>query len=732
MDQKTNVEISDLPAYIIVHIFKFIDRTDLLFSIRNTCQLWNQLSRERVLWRTLDVTDFHNYVFTPKTFLELLRDTCEAVESCHFNLIQHDLKIIKHEGTICPHLQEICIGFRNKANLNNVISTIDVNNGLLRLSEKYPDLKKLCIVNQVLLFEDIFKTLEVFVYESIDRSVGRIRAREFLQHHSCLKHITLKRCILSVAAVTKILTEYSQLITLDLLGCTCVFDELNNALNLEDLKVEKLRTLNLSETDVVDGLLQKIARKAAKLEHLNIAKCPRITNAAIEHVAKFCTNLRILIINVDVINHSEGQFDVTGAGIERIAENCHHLTVLKINNCPEVGDNGVASIVKACHQLVELEVAGCLSLQDETVLSLVKNCLRIRRLNLGNCPQLTGRSISSVLKHCKNLRYLNIESCHRVADLELIESKTHEILGDSDYEVKVEEVNCELIGKKHKVETAPEILENDNFSKLEDVKTKVADEKNGMVGAVPGTLETEDTCTDTVEKQQAESAEYISEEFECSDNELRTDENAVKPFADLSQATETKFTHDNVPSVQFLRFLEKHSHVSVLNLSFCSKVTNNCIKQIAQHCPDLRELDIQACYMVTNAGVRELIQHCKFLQTLNISGGSVSQTSRLTDDCLEDIIRYGNLKKLMIVKNYNITADGVFKVVQNCEEIQSLTVEVSRRSNISKEMLIELSGDVKDKTICLQFRGDVEILVFKDAEFKLRHQLDDSGIHNKI
>lgn len=672
---QSNVSIYNLPPYILIHIFRFVNQKDLLFSVRNTCRLWNHLSREKVLWRTLDVQNFPDYAFTPKLFLDLLRNTSDGLEGLHFDVLQHDLKIIKHEGIYCSSLKEVCIGIQKRNNhfTSNSISTVDINNGLLRLSEKYPNLVKLCVINQVLLFEDIFRNLQEFVYESIDRSVGRIRAREFLGFHQCLKQITLRKCILSVETVTKILKEYKELELLDLCGSTTMFDEINNSIGGEEINVDKLKSLNLSETDVVDGLLMKIARKAHGLQYLNIAKCQRLTNATVEVVAKNATCIRTLIINVDDVTLSEGQCDVTFAGIERVAENCPYLTVLKINHCPEVGNSGVAAVVKTCHQLVELEIAGCLSLQDATVLSLVNNCPRIQRLNLGGCPQLTGKSASCVLKQCKNLKYLNIETCHRVTDLRLSEN---EVNGSDLFATEDSQTNLRGQGEIKVLDLSESLKHEDNVQEKE---------KNY-----------DDTCkSERLEQHNKE------EEMRSSDVHLS----------------------DRITSMQCLELLKNHSHVTVLNLSFCSKISNSCVKQIACHCSDLRELDIQACYMVTNAGVRELLKFCRFLRILNISGGSVFQTSRLTDECLQDIVEYGkSITKLTAVKNYNFTAEAVFNVIEKSDLIQSVNVEVSKRSNISKEMLIELSGRVKDKTICLQFRADVEILVFKDAEFKIRQR----------
>jgi hypothetical protein len=360
----------------------------------------------------------------------------------------------------------------------------------------------------------------------------------------------------------------------------------------------------------------------------------------------------------------------------------------------------VAAIIKGCPELEEFEVSGCLSLQDVTVLSLVKNCPKIRRLNLGNCPQLTGKSVSSVLRCCKSLKDLDIETCNRVTDLDLVDTEACRTFA------QINEIDKDTGKEVAKAEAVLGVLILDAVEEINDSKDKLYDEMTG--NARDMVLE---------EKMSDGSQNNDKSDKSCLNSDVNEKRSSI-----LSDGSDAKLICKLDQSMQYLEFLSNCCHVSVLNLSFCSGITNSCIKQLAWHCPDLRELNIAACYMVTNAGVKELVQCCKFLRHLNISGGAVTQTSRLTDDCLSDIVKHGkNLKELIVQKNYNISADGVLNIVQNCEEIGLICVEASQRSNLSKDMLIDVMGLVKHKTTCLQIKADIkiEIRVLKDAEFDI-------------
>ncbi|KAL4222932.1 hypothetical protein ACF0H5_018973 [Mactra antiquata] len=606
-----SMTVSDLPHDIVLYIFQFISKKDLLFNVRNTCSLWNQLSRQKKFWKTLDIKDFSNYVFPTKLFLNLLADIQDSVEVLVFNLNHHDLQAILHDQIECTNLKEIRFESTSSLTCGEELKT-----AVSVFSIKYPDLQKLSVISYVSESEDVFPLLNSFTFSGEDRSL--MNWKQFYILHPHLTEITFQNCELEADVLIHILTQYPGLRKLDITHCQCSYSEIYEYLKSGEITppLTMLQYLNISNTDISDALLEEITKQSSMLKLIDITSCSRLTNTGIEAVARQCPDIKTLIINVNEFGHS----DVSFSGAQSVAEHCKCLEVLKLNYCPEVGDEGVKCLANSCFNLKVLEIAGCLSLLDSTVATLTETCKYIQKLKFSGCSKLTSKSLSTVLTRCKHLKYLNIESCHRVADLDLQE------LG-SDEQLVTYAKNQPNVGDKK----------------------------------VLGYFESD-----------------------------------VNAFA-------------------------LHSHVSTLIMRFCSNVSNNCMKKVAQFCPDLQKLDIQACYLVTNAGIREVLKQCKYLKHLNISGGSVSQTSRINNDCLLDVVKHGhNLQELRIVENYNITVDGVMPIVQECKNMVSVCVGIGKRTNISKEGLIDMSAKIENKTICLQFKLHAEILIYDNVELSLK------------
>lgn len=66
------------------------------------------------------------------------------------------------------------------------------------------------------------------------------------------------------------------------------------------------------------------------------------------------------------------------------------------------------------------------------------------------------------------------------------------------------------------------------------------------------------------------------------------------------------------------------TNLKKLDLSdWCSYVTDDCMRAVAESCPNLEELQIPSCRQLTLTGVEVVAQRCEKLRTLNITVGPV-------------------------------------------------------------------------------------------------------------
>ncbi|XP_052771100.1 F-box/LRR-repeat protein 7-like [Mya arenaria] len=654
MDGFQKPVMMDLPVNVLLQIFKYLSHEDLISGVRRTCKVWNQLTYERVFWREISLSLFPGCGLATKSFLELIADTVDSIETLVVDLDKLESKVIDHEGIYCPNLKEVCLKGGYSCSVFEEHYE-DVNQCLRNLSEKYCGLESLKLVCSDFItdqmktndrfneqsgsstIETLFPNLKSVTFaRNSDRTPGfnERELKRFLASHRHLKELSIKNCALKASTLELIFTEMPDIKKLDLRNSLSSLEFEFDALDLisEKICLTNLRVLVLCECKLSDKLLRSFAKHSQHLEELLLTGVEGITNIGLESVAMCCPKLKRLLLNNNPFLHVKS--NVTDAGIERIAEHCHQLKVLNLRHCTEISDVAINAVASGCSWLEELYVSDCLSLTDMCLVNLVKNCTRLSVLDVSNCSQLTSKSVNAILTQCKALRRFSVGMCHRVKDISLV----------------------------HKEE--------------DDETARISDTMNGS--------------------------------------------KMEEPLPSQAKHTPVYVRYDALN-------LGKHSHVYRLDFHFCSALTNACIKQLANYCRDLRELNVQACALVTNAGVKEIVKKCTFLRKLNISGGSMSQTSRLTDSCLEDIaVNAKNLENLTITQNFNITAESVFEVVRKCPQIMLVVVDHgarNKRSNIVQDRLIDLSGEVPEKTICLQFRArTAEVHVYRNCELYIRSQ----------
>jgi hypothetical protein len=71
-----------------------------------------------------------------------------------------------------------------------------------------------------------------------------------------------------------------------------------------------------------------------------------------------------------------------------------------------------------------------------------------------------------------------------------------------------------------------------------------------------------------------------------------------------------------------------------IDLSYCDKLTDGGIGELARHCTGLTTVNLSRCYELTDGGLCELARHCAGLTTVNLS-----HCNKLTDGGLGDFKR---------------------------------------------------------------------------------------------
>ena len=149
-----------------------------------------------------------------------------------------------------------------------------------------------------------------------------------------------------------------------------------------------------------------------------------------------------------------------------------------------------------------------------------------------------------------------------------------------------------------------------------------------------------------------------------------------------------------------------HSELRTLNIGLCSKVTDQCLRQIATFCPDLRELDINGCFNTTDLGISYIVRGCQRLELLNISSGSMIQKMSLTDQSLVSIATHCKyLRRLHVEKNPLMSLEGYKNFFDNCPLPCTVSLTTKSPEILKMDVLMVEDGGNKCKRVNVFSKG---------------------------
>ena len=643
------MNILDLPVDITLKIFSFLSPVGLAGTVRHVCTNWHNLSYDNSLWKVIDLK---KYGLHHKFNSSTFREFLRGI--CE-SVQRLDLRYSNLDDEAYFHEDIFC---RNLQEL--CLFGCDISGDcVIRLLEKYPSLKTVSLtLKSTKTFSDILKQLQKLdclrleIYNTSIEEYSVDMVEEFgllFRQNKHMDCLSFTHCDFPLSLYNEILLNRSDLRELNIKFCGQIRSDIFEMTTKHSLS--QLQKLELNNTKFDDSVLIAFSERAPKLKYVSIGGCGSfVTDTGISYLAEHSTRLTTLIISRNRYDNSS----VTNVSLEIVAEFCHKLRHLEVNYCSEVSDSGVIAIARGCPELDEFQVAGCTALSDTAVQCLVEHCSKLRKLNLRECVQLTSLSVNAVITNLKHLKDLDLETCHRITDLNLY--KRYEANGIS----------------ADKQEAAS--LAGSGNDKMENIYTDDDDRVDKIDNDI--------SLNSGISKSAP--TENIDEENDKTDMDATLWKN-----------------------------LDDHSHLFSLHLGFCSKISVNCIRQIASYCLDLRDLNLQGCSHISDSSIETLMKCCKFLRKLNIAGGSVNQTSRLTDRCLRFISENGEyLLRLVICKNHNITVSGLFLVITGCPKIRQVSASAGERTNVTVAGLKTKVAGLESKLIRIEKCGDARAEIF--------------------
>lgn len=496
--------ISTLPRKIAIQIFKYVDVADLA-RCACVCRSWKVITQANSLWSRLDFYKVRNRV-TNKVVTKLLYK-CRPylihlnMRGCHY-LTQPSFISIGE----CCNLQDLnfseCIGINDemlklvakgcKILLYLNISHTHITDASLRTIAKY------CSNLQFLSLAHCKKfTDRGLQYLASGKNSEKL---DYLDLSGCLQItpggfknlasgcVNLQSLLLNDFptlnddCLAPISTRCIKLHTLSFLGSPLLSDEAFRKLainkNLKKLKIEGNQRIS-------DLSLKVIGLMCPNLEHLYIADCQRLTDAALKSltscrfltVANFADCVRISDKGVrQLVEGPCGpklrELNLTNCirvgdiAMVNIHKRCHNMTYLSVCYCEHISEAGV-ELLGQTHSLTSLDISGCncgdqglsalgnnsrlkdvtlsecANITDLGLQKFAQQCKDIERLDISHCMQITDGAIKNLAFCCRTLNVLNLAGCKLVTDLSI-----QYLSGVCHYLLQLDVSGCHLITDK--------------------------------------------------------------------------------------------------------------------------------------------------------------------------------------------------------------------------------------------------------------------------------------------
>lgn len=309
--------------------------------------------------------------------------------------------------------------------------------------------------------------------------------------------------------------------------------------------------------------------------------------------------------------------EMTDSFFGRLAP-CTRLERLTLVGCSTLSDETIARTVPSFPNLVAIDLSGVESVTDRTVFALADSCQQLQGINLQNCRRVTSASVSALAGRCPLLRRVKLSG---LADLTDEPVSTLAIKGTLLLEI-------DLNGCKRLSDRA-----------IRDVWTHSHNMR---------------------EMRLSHCVELTDLAFPAPHN-IREPPSSLNPFP-----YSTRFPTSDPPPLRLSRPLE---HLRMLDLTNCSKITDDAVEGIVTASPRLRNLVLSKCGQLTDRAIESICLLGKHLHYLHLG-----HASSITDRSVKTLARScTRLRYIDLASKCFFFSHRVILTPFSCEDCNLLT-----------------------------------------------------------
>ncbi len=346
--------------------------------------------------------------------------------------------------------------------------------------------------------------------------------------------------------------------------------------------------------------------------------------------------------------------------LKRIIENFPNLKVLDIDSSSILKSNirdTLPLISKNCRHLESLHLNKISNLSTELVLDLANSCPELKSLSLSYCSGISENTITRLgelrLKdNSKKITSLHLKGDYGITQVALSSlSELKHLTLDSNIRVDKQDI-LSLI------ERCPK-LESFGINKI-----FLDDDKDILIALGKN-------CPNLTS-------------LEISNRHLF--ENGVF-MAFIANCPKLQHLSFPVNNEQTLALAQHCPDLRFLNLTMCYDLTVETLSLLADKCPNLRSLSFNNCKLLTDDHIAVLAQRCRKLEVLILSGCSL-----LTDNTIVALSRYCPNLRTLDLRQFRFAQESISMLANGFPRLESL--DLSECQDLDDES-IELFAECK-------------------------------------
>ncbi|CAC5403233.1 unnamed protein product [Mytilus coruscus] len=559
------MEINKLPPEVIVWIFRYLPREELI-QAKVICKLWYQLSKSKMLWKSVTAISYiNNEDETTQINIVLQNILINSHQIQNLKISPLELKLILRQS---PEVK-----FANLLHLVLAVDRVYGTSLFNLISERCPNLKTLkfsCFSWQTWKTTASFLTklpLEeidmAFEDDDIDLSV----LPSFSQF-SCMQKLNLftssvdlvKHVLLNLKTISGIRAPRTMV-------CRDTFQNMP--------VIPGLTLLHLDYTEIDDESLFIIARCTHNLNFLSVIGCT-VTDKGVSQITYSCKKLEYLRMG------SSDDKMTSVLSLAAISRESNSLKYINAQNINLSTQQYLMDITESYKSILYLELTGCSGLNDSALEVIANNCSKLEKGIFSGCNRITLSGVMCILTKCLRLTRLILSRCLNLSEvLNKGNLRDEDSLSNNPSNMSQDEMSSTL--NIIKLPMSTEII---NSADIVQTCSYKAESTNARTY--------KETLTEVTVTEKTEKEGYTISSYQLF---------SIEQFKPISN-----------------NLMERHCELRELDVSLCPNLTARSIVHITQFCPDLRQLNCLNCDQLETSEakmiLRQVLQNCQFLTTI--------------------------------------------------------------------------------------------------------------------